>query len=147
MRTSWFLTVQNWYLLAWSCGVFGEEETQSFGKVYWSNVCMWWLEQKRYLAYGSLHTRRRTTENRQVELKTRVGCFLYDYVMCNLDVAIFSTMKKVGTTVCLRDVEWHFKKTYNIWCTCVMSAAEEEAWGLNQAIDWLIPLHLNWVTL
>jgi len=26
-----------------------------------------------------------------------------------------------------------------------MSAAEGEAWGLNQAIDWLISLDLNWV--
>jgi hypothetical protein len=28
-----------------------------------------------------------------------------------------------------------------------MSAAEGEAWGLNQAIDWLISLDLNWVII
>jgi len=44
--------------------------------------------------------------------------FLYDYVMCNLDVAIFSTMKKVGMAVCIRDVEWHFKKTQYLLHKC-----------------------------
>jgi hypothetical protein len=65
---------------------------------------------------------------------------LPNYFKGNIDVALFTTEKKVSMRVCLRDEKGTFVAAMTIYCEDVMTIAEGEAWGLYQDIQWISSL-------
>jgi ribonuclease HI len=60
-----------------------------------------------------------------------------EFVKCNLDAAIFSTEKKVSVGDCIRDTREHFILEMFAYNNGVVTAAEAEAWALQQGIMWI----------
>jgi len=71
----------------------------------------------------------------QGELNPTIG-----ELKCNVDAAVFKDVNMFSAGMCIRDDKGRFIRAQAIWSSGQLSPQEAEAWGLKQALLWLIGL-------
>lgn len=70
------------------------------------------------------------------------------YLKCNLDAAMFIEQNRIGAAACNnRNEAGQFILAYTVGCNASMAAAEAEAWGLIQALNWLYSTNIPGVII